>query len=51
MHPLHTLQPYFPKNHRVKVKFSLWFLTEHHAMKAYWESGSITPLILDLGTR
>jgi hypothetical protein len=27
------------------------FLTEHHAMKAYWGSGSITPCILDLGTR
>jgi hypothetical protein len=22
------------------------FLTEHHAMKAYWESGGIAPLIL-----
>jgi hypothetical protein len=27
------------------------FLTEHHAMKAYWGSGDIAPLILDLGTR
>jgi hypothetical protein len=26
-------------------------LTEHHAMKAYWGSGGIAPLILDLGTR
>jgi hypothetical protein len=26
-------------------------LTEHHAMKAYWGSGGITPCILDLGTR
>jgi hypothetical protein len=26
-------------------------LTEHHAMKAYWESGDIAPCILDLGTR
>jgi hypothetical protein len=25
--------------------------TEHHAMKAYWESGSIASRILDLGTR
>jgi len=25
-------------------------LTEHHAMKAYWGSGNIAPLI-DLGTR
>jgi hypothetical protein len=27
------------------------FLTEHHATKAYWGSGGIAPLILDLGTR
>jgi hypothetical protein len=27
------------------------FLGEHHAMKAYWGSGSITPRTLDLGTR
>jgi len=25
---------------------SVIFLTEHHAMKAYWGSGSIAPLIL-----
>jgi hypothetical protein len=37
---------------KVKVKLSLcFFLTEHHAMKAYWVSGSIAPRILDLGTR
>jgi len=24
-------------------------LTEHHAMKAYWESGGIGPHILDIG--
>jgi hypothetical protein len=30
----------------VKVKLSLYiFLTEHYAMKAYWGSGRITPLI------
>jgi hypothetical protein len=29
----------------VKVKLSLC-LTEHHAMKAYWGSGGIAPLIL-----
>jgi hypothetical protein len=29
----------------------LLFLTEHHAMKAYWGSGGIAPHILDLGTR
>jgi len=34
----------------VKVKLSLCFLTEHHAMKAYWGSGDITPFF-DLGTR
>jgi hypothetical protein len=27
------------------------FLTEHNAMKAYWGSGSIAPLLFDLGTR
>jgi hypothetical protein len=27
------------------------FSTEHHAMKAYWRSGGISPLILNLGTR
>jgi hypothetical protein len=27
------------------------FLTEHHAMKAYWRIGGIAPLIFDLGTR
>jgi hypothetical protein len=26
-------------------------LTKHHAMKAYWGSGGIAPLILELGTR
>jgi hypothetical protein len=31
-----------PKFHINKVSF----LTEHHAMKAYWESGGIAPLIL-----
>jgi hypothetical protein len=30
---------------KVKVNLSLCFLTEH-AMKAYWGSGSIAPLIL-----
>jgi len=36
---------------KVKVKLSLFFVTEHHAMKAYWGSGGIHPRILDLGTR
>jgi hypothetical protein len=35
-----------------KVKLSLCFLlTEHHAMKAYWESGGVALRILDLDTR
>jgi hypothetical protein len=28
-----------------------FFLTEHHAMKAYWGSGIIAPRILDFSTR
>jgi hypothetical protein len=28
-----------------KIKLSLCFLTEHHAMEEYWESGGIAPLI------
>jgi len=35
----------------VKGKIRPCALTEHHAMKAYWGSGSIAKLILDLGTR
>jgi len=31
------------------VKLSL-YLTKHYDMKAYWGSGGIAPLILDLGT-
>jgi hypothetical protein len=35
-----------------KVKLSLcFFLTEQHAMKAYWGSGIIAPRILNLGIR
>jgi len=34
----------------LKVKLSL-FLTEHHAMKTYWESGGRDPRILNVGTR
>jgi hypothetical protein len=31
----------------VKINLSLfYFLTEPHAMEAYWESGGIAPLIL-----
>jgi hypothetical protein len=31
---------------KVKVNLSLCILTEQHAMKAYWGSGRIAPLIL-----
>jgi hypothetical protein len=34
-----------------KVKGSPCVSTEHHAMKAYWESGIIAPRILDFATR
>jgi hypothetical protein len=35
-----------------KVKVSLcFFLTGHHAMKAYWKSSGITPRVIVLGTR
>jgi len=34
----------------VKVKISLCF-TKHHAMRTYWESRGMSPVILDLGTR
>jgi hypothetical protein len=31
----------------IQIKLFLWFsLTEHHAMKSYWGSGGIAPLIL-----
>jgi len=30
---------------------SVFFLSEHHVMKAYWGSGSIAQRILDLVTR
>jgi hypothetical protein len=29
----------------------VWFLTQYRAMKAYWGSGGVAPLILDVGTR
>jgi len=29
----------------------LFFLTEHHPIKAYWASGRMDPRILNLGTR
>jgi hypothetical protein len=31
--------------------FCILFLTEHHVMKAYWDSRYVVPCILDLGTR
>jgi hypothetical protein len=37
---------------KVKVKLSVcFFLTGHHAMKAYWGSGGIVIRILDFGIR
>jgi hypothetical protein len=43
---------YYVTNLLGKGKFvPLLFLTEHHAMKAYWGSRSIAPCILDLGSR
>jgi hypothetical protein len=33
-----------------KVKVSMCFLTEHHAMKTYLGGGGIAPHILNLGT-
>jgi hypothetical protein len=33
-----------------KAKLSL-FLAKHHAMKTYWGSGGIVPIIFDLGAR
>jgi hypothetical protein len=35
----------------VKIVVSVLFLTEHHAMEAYWWSGGIVPRILYFGTR
>jgi hypothetical protein len=34
---------------KVKVNLSL-FKVDHHTMKAYWRSGGIAPLIIDLGS-
>jgi hypothetical protein len=31
---------------KVKVVPVLFFLTEHHAMKAYWGSEGVAPLVL-----
>jgi hypothetical protein len=40
------------KGEKLKVKVNLSLcLNKHHTMKANWESGGITPPILDLGTR
>jgi len=42
----------YRRNIKVKVKLSLcFFLTEHHAMKAYSGNGGIAARFLDLGTR
>jgi hypothetical protein len=48
-YPLSTYFPHHTGPSKVKVKLSLCpvlFLTKHHAMKAYWGSGCIAPLIL-----
>jgi hypothetical protein len=34
-----------------EVDHVLFFLTEHHAMEAYWGSGGIVPCIFCLNTR
>jgi hypothetical protein len=47
---LHHIQHIIYHKIKLKVKLPLC-LTEHHAMNAYWGSGSIDPYILDLGTR
>jgi hypothetical protein len=39
------------KGEKVKLSLCFFFLTEHHAMNAYWRSRDIAPYILDLGTR
>jgi hypothetical protein len=31
---------------KVKVKSLCFFLTDHHARKAYWGTGGVAPLIL-----
>jgi hypothetical protein len=48
MNSTHILPPYLPKIHSNGGWF---FLTEHHTMKAYRESGCTAPHILVLGTR
>jgi len=36
---------------KLKVKLSLSFLTEHHAITIYFGSGGLAPHILDVATR
>jgi hypothetical protein len=37
---------------KIKIKIvRVIFVTEHHAMKAYWGSGGIASRILDFGTK
>jgi hypothetical protein len=40
-----------PVINEVKVKLTLCFLTEHHAMKAYWGVEVYLHSFFDLGTR
>jgi hypothetical protein len=46
-----TLQYKYLRLVKGKGKFVPVLLTEHHAIKAYWGNGGISPRILDLGTR
>jgi hypothetical protein len=48
--PIQKVQVQVKAKVKVKIKLSLC-LTKHHAMKKYWRSGGVVPLILDLGTR
>jgi hypothetical protein len=47
---LKNANPKIPERCKVKGKVvAVLFLTEHHAMKAYWGSGDIAPRLLCLG--
>jgi len=54
-----VFQEYRDRSHFLKTKqcrgkgkvVPVLLLTEHHAIKAYWGSGVVAPLILDLDTR
>jgi len=43
---------FFSPPYKFRVQnYPVFFLTEHHAMKAYWGCGGTSSRILDLGTR